>query len=123
MLKRSKDFDSQDAQSLSISNETKRGLVTIGVVQDAERDELLVNGESVDDKRLHTVATTDYAGFGDTGYVELTSAAFAGPILPRDFKYLCPSLWSQTEPHTQRMATMTTRNAGGYSTRETTLIT
>jgi hypothetical protein len=90
VLKRSKDFDSQDAQSLSISNETKRGLVTIGVIQDGERDELLVNGESVDDKRLYTVATTDYAGFGDTGYVELTSVAFAGPILPRDYRYLCP---------------------------------
>jgi hypothetical protein len=90
VLKRSKSFDERDDSLLSLDVEKRRGLVKLGIAHDAARDQYLVNGEPLDDGRLYTVATSDYAGLGDTGYPELISDAAGGPLLPRDFKYVCP---------------------------------
>lgn len=90
VLKRSKEFDDRDASQLSLDVERKRGLVTLGITHDARRDQYIVNGEPLDEGRLYTVATTDYAALGDTGYPELVTEAVGGPRLARDFDYLCP---------------------------------
>jgi hypothetical protein len=89
-LARSKDFDARDASLLSLEVERGRGLLTLGIVHDPKQGHYLVNGDPLDDGRLYTVATSDYAGLGDTGYPELAAGAAGGPLLPRDFEYLCP---------------------------------
>ncbi len=90
ILKRSKGFEADDASILSLETEKNRALLSSGIVYDPERDEYVVNGEPLDEGRLYSVATSDYAALGDTGYPELLSVSVAGPKSPHDFKYLCP---------------------------------
>ena len=73
ILKESADFDRKDSDNLSLEREFGRGLLTLGIVKDGERNEYVVNAVPLDPGRLYTVATTDYIAAGDTGYQELAS--------------------------------------------------
>lgn len=86
VVKQAAQFDQQDAATLSLEDEKGRGLAQLGVFFDAQRKEYLVNGEVLEPTRVYTVATTDYAGLGDTGYPGLGQPAVGRVPLPRDFR-------------------------------------
>lgn len=81
----SKKFDEEDSTTLSLENETGRGLVKLGIRYDKEAGQYLVNEVPVEPSRLYAVATTDYIGAGDTGYPELATDAISAPRQPSQF--------------------------------------
>ena len=88
LMQRSSQFDEQDASALELELEAGRGLVTLGILQDPETGQWMVNGEPVADGRLYALAVTDYLALGDTGYPELQQPAVPRPMRPREFKTL-----------------------------------
>jgi hypothetical protein len=90
VIKQGQAFDQDDAASLSLAVEKDRGILTLGIAQDTERKEYLVNGKPLEDSRLYTVATSDYAAQGDTGFPELISTAVRPTVAAHDFDTLYP---------------------------------
>lgn len=88
LLQRSRQFDQQDASALNLELEAGRGLVTLGILQDAGTGQFLVNGEPLEDRRLYALAVTDYLARGDTGYPELQQPAVPPPKRLRDLGLL-----------------------------------
>jgi hypothetical protein len=82
-LKDSDSFDKLDASNLAISEERGRGLATLGLMK--VDDGYLVNGAAMDDKKLYSVAMTDYLVSGDTGYPELRTPAVPPAKRIRDY--------------------------------------
>jgi hypothetical protein len=63
---------------LSDGKDQLNKLSYLGVEKDNLHDKYIVGGQAVDDKRLYSVALTDYLAYGDTGYPDLT-ASDVGP--------------------------------------------
>ena len=82
ILKESDAFDQQDTNNLSLENERIRGLLTLGIVKD-ENKNFIVNDVPLDPGKLYTVVTTDYIASGDTGYPELADAVGAAKPQPQ----------------------------------------
>lgn len=87
----SKKFEEEESAALSLVNETGRKLETLGIREDADNKQYLVNEVAVDPERLYTVVTTDYIGAGDTGYPDLIDGAIDPPDRPGRFPEV---LWS-----------------------------
>lgn len=83
MLKDSDNFDRLDASDLAISEERNRGLARLGLSKGD--DAYVVNGAPLDDKKLYSVAMTDYLASGDTGYPELRVPAVPPVKRIRDY--------------------------------------
>src|SRR5437660_3160496 len=70
----SKGFDSEDSSSLSLSDETGRGLLAIGIRYDSERSEYVVNGRPLDPGKLYSVVSSDFVTGADTGYPDIATS-------------------------------------------------
>ncbi len=88
LMQRSRQFDQQDSSALNLTHETGRGLLPLGIIEDAETGQFLVNGQAVEDGRLYAIAVTDYIAHGDTGYPELQKPAVPPPKRLRDLGVL-----------------------------------
>lgn len=84
IMTQSKGFDSDDSSLLSLSDETGRGLLAVGIHYDSERSEYLVNGRPLDPAKLYSVVTSDFVTGGDTGYADLASAQAHAATSPAD---------------------------------------
>lgn len=84
VLAQSAQFDKDDKNTLSTLAESSRGLVTLGLKSFPDAKTFLINDEPLDENRLYSVATSDYIGFGDTGYPDLLSGAVDAKTGPRD---------------------------------------
>jgi hypothetical protein len=71
-LEASKKYDLEDANNLSLADEKDRGLAFLGIVSRGK--DSLINEAPLDEKKIYTLATTDYVAGGDTGYLDLTKA-------------------------------------------------
>src|SRR6185437_20482 len=85
VMNQSKAFKEGDNSQLSLSNETKRGLVYFGIRQDPSRGGYLINEVPLDPTRVYAVATSDFIATGDTGYPEMATNAIRQFSSPRDF--------------------------------------
>jgi len=83
-LDQSKAFDEEDKSSLSLADETNRGLITLGITYDADRKEYRINGLALDQNKLYSVATSEFIAMGDTGYPDLASSQVTSPVVPMD---------------------------------------
>jgi hypothetical protein len=90
VIKQGQAFDQEDGASLSLAVEKDRGILTLGITLDPERKEYLVNGKPLEDGRLYSVATSDFAAQGDTGFPELMTTAVHPTVKAHDFKKLYP---------------------------------
>ena len=88
LVARSKEFDAMDKNALSPDLDQGRGLLPLGFFSDPETKSLVVNGLVVDDKKLYSVAATDYLALGDTGYSDLQKPAVPPLARLRDFRKL-----------------------------------
>src|SRR5205807_5535590 len=61
-LDQSKKFDTDDLNALSLLNEQKRGLESLGIKRTDQ--DVLINEAPLDEKKMYAVATTDYIGAG-----------------------------------------------------------
>lgn len=103
-MEQSRAFDNEDNSALSLSDERSRGLATLGITPDSERDGYTINGLPLDPNKLYAVATTDYISAGDTGYPDLASSQIDQPTVGTDFgrkltsisSLVCRSLPSQS---------------------------
>jgi len=82
-LEQSRKYEQEDADPLSLADQSRRELVVIGAEKQGK--EFLVNEMPIDDKKIYAVATTDYIGAGDTGYPDLDAAALNQKNLPTQF--------------------------------------
>jgi hypothetical protein len=80
-------FDRLDADNLSLAHERRRGLAVLGLYRDPVSRDYFVNGEPLDDKKLYSVATSDFAALGDTGYPSLREQV-GRPLSPDNVKML-----------------------------------
>jgi len=89
ILKRSKELDDLDRDALSTELEKGRGSAIAGVVPDPnEKDKYYVNGVPLDDAGLYSIVTTDYLGFGDTGYSDVKDGSVPGAPRLKDITRL-----------------------------------
>jgi hypothetical protein len=89
VMKRSKDYNSADDSGLSPEDDQGRGLVTMGI--DPDGNDYRVNDMPLDQNRLYTVVTTDYAAAGDTAYPEFNDAGVPSkprPYFAKTFQYI-----------------------------------
>ncbi len=86
-IEQSSAFDRLDADALSLAHERRRGLAVLGLYRDPGSKDYFVNGEPLDDKRLYSVATSDFAALGDTGYPSLREQV-GRPASPDNVKML-----------------------------------
>jgi hypothetical protein len=84
VMAQSKAYNAEDSSSLSLSDETKRGLVAVGIHYDEEQAEYVVNGVPLDPNKLYSVVTSDFVTGGDTGYPDLAAAQAHPPGGPHD---------------------------------------
>jgi hypothetical protein len=84
-MKQSKAYDADDASTLSLADEKKRGLVATGIRYDSAHDEYVINEVPLDKNRIYAVVTSDYIGAGDTGYPDLATSAIRTLTVPKDF--------------------------------------
>jgi len=75
LMSKSKEFDAADKDSLSTALEQDRGIVSLGIFQDSETKNWIVNGQVLEDAKLYALAITDYLALGDTGYSALQTPA------------------------------------------------
>lgn len=74
IMTQSKGFDSDDSSSLSLADETGRGLLAIGIRYDSDHSEYVVNGRPLDPGKLYSVVSSDFVTGGDTGYPDIASS-------------------------------------------------
>jgi hypothetical protein len=86
-IEQSSAFDRLDADSLSLAHERRRGLAVLGLYRDPVSKNYFVNGDSLDDKKLYSVVTSDFTALGDTGYPSLREQ-FWRPASPENVKML-----------------------------------
>jgi hypothetical protein len=86
-MEQSSVYDRLDVEDLSLSHEKSRGLAVLGLYKDPVFKTYVVNGEPLDDKKLYSVATSDFAALGDTGYPSLREQ-FWGLPSPENVKTL-----------------------------------
>lgn len=86
-MEQSSAFDRQDAEALSLAHERGRGLAVLGLYRDPVLMEYFVNGDPLDEKRFYSVATSDFAALGDTGYPSLREQV-GRPVSPDNVKML-----------------------------------
>ncbi|HVS83788.1 MAG TPA: 5'-nucleotidase C-terminal domain-containing protein [Pyrinomonadaceae bacterium] len=79
-----KKYDVDDKNPLSLADEKSRGLQYLGVSLDKEKKQYLVNEMPLDEKKIYSVATTDYIAGGDTDYPDL-AAALNQKVRPTQF--------------------------------------
>lgn len=88
-LQQSDNYDSQERSKLLLSVDKGRQLEVLGVR--SNDGQYFINDLPLDEKRIYSVATTDYIGAGDTGYPDLIKdalnarthpAAFSGKLVP-----------------------------------------
>ncbi len=84
VMTQSKLYDADDKSPLSLSDESKRALVYVGIRYDEEQSEYLINGVPLDPNKLYSVVTSDFLGGGDTGYPDLAAAQLNAPVTPAD---------------------------------------
>jgi hypothetical protein len=80
-------FDRLDADALSFAHERRRGLAVLGLYKDPVSKEYYVNGDPLNDRKLYSVATSDFAALGDTGYPSLKEQV-GRPTSPDNVKML-----------------------------------
>jgi hypothetical protein len=86
-MDQSSTFDRLDADFLSLSHERRRGLAVLGLYRDPVSKDYFINGDLLDDKKLYSVATSDFAALGDTGYASLREQS-GRPTTPDNVKML-----------------------------------
>jgi hypothetical protein len=86
-IEQSSVFDRLDADALSLTHERRRGLSVLGLYKDPVSMNYFINGDPLDDKRLYSVATSDFAAFGDTGYPSLREQ-IGRPVSPDNVNML-----------------------------------
>ena len=64
----------------SAASDGYQTLTSLGVKKDDLHDNFVIHGEALDEKKIYSVALTDYLAFGDTGYSELAG----GDLKPLD---------------------------------------
>lgn len=85
VMKQSKVYDDDDKSLLSLSGETNRGLVTLGIRLNSNTGQYLINEVPLDPTRVYAVSTSDFIATGDTGYPDLAANAIRQFSTPRDF--------------------------------------
>ncbi len=85
VMKQSKAFDDDDKSLLSLSGETNRGLVSVGIRPDSNSGQYLINEVPLDPTRVYAVATSDFIAAGDTGYPDLAANAIRQFTTPTEF--------------------------------------
>jgi hypothetical protein len=86
-IEQSSAFDRLDADALSLAHERRRGLAVLGLYRDPVSKDYFVNGDPLNDKKLYSVATSDFAALGDTGYASLREPD-GRPVSPDNVKML-----------------------------------
>jgi hypothetical protein len=79
----SRKYADEDSNNLSLADEKNRGLEFIGITNRGK--DILINESPLDDKKIYTVATTDYIAGGDTGYPDLAATALDPKTRPSQY--------------------------------------
>ena len=82
-LAQSRKYDAEDANFLSLADERMRGLEYVGI--DKIAGEYVINETPIEDKKIYSIAISDYIGAGDTGYPDLASTALDAKRYPTEF--------------------------------------
>ncbi len=87
VLKQSTQFSKAEKAAYLPVAAAGRSLVTLGIQQDNKGGDdpstnYLINDKQLDPGAIYTVATSDYIGFGDTGYADLATPPVGDPQPP-----------------------------------------
>lgn len=81
LLARSAEVAALEANGVVTDLEFGRGLAVLGVKKDLDSGDYVIDGQFIDDKKIYSVATTDFVTEGDTGYAPLQAADPKPPLM------------------------------------------